>query len=128
MQESPLDRETTSVPRWVWSLFLCPADGRTTAVGFREDYNHYAYWGNGGFSWGVLYITGLIAMALQINPDLTEEEAFAYLHASSHDHLGGNFVNPKGFLERVAQAANQPHGGVSLFSCREALWEFRQLF
>ena len=66
-------------------------------------------------------------MALQINPDLTEEEAFAYLHASSHDHLGGNFVNPKGFLERVAQAANQPHGGVSLFSCRGPFGSFVNL-
>ena len=70
---------------------IVPADNRTTAIGYLNDIEHYAYFGEGGFSWGVPYITGVIAMGLQIDPDLTEEEAFKYLHESAYDHLGGTY-------------------------------------
>ena len=87
---------------------IVPADNRTTAVGYLYDPNHRVYWGEGGFSWGVPYITGVIAMGLQIDPDLTEEEAFRYLRESAHNHLGGYFINPKGFLELVAENCQNP--------------------
>lgn len=87
---------------------VVPGDNRTSAAGYLNDPNHYIYWGQGGQSWGVPYITGLIAMTLQINPDLTEAEAFHYLHATADDHLGAKLVNPRRFLESVASAANHP--------------------
>lgn len=82
---------------------LVPADFRTTAEGYKGDPRQYAYWGNGGFSWGVPYITGVIAMGLQIDPKLTEKEAFEYLHESSHSYLNGDMINPEGFLKLVKQ-------------------------
>ncbi len=88
---------------------IVPADNRTTAIGYLNDIEHYAYFGEGGFSWGVPYITGVIAMGLQIDPDLTEEEAFKYLHESAYDHLGGDFINPKGFLELVKENCKNPN-------------------
>ena len=89
-------------------VLIVPADNRTTAIGYLGDPNHLAYWGEGGYSWGVPFITGVIAMGLQINPDLTEEEAFRYLHESAYDHLGGDFINPRGFLELVEQHCPSP--------------------
>lgn len=88
---------------------IVPADCRTVAVGYRDNTKHYEYDGAmGGLSWGVPFITGVIAMGLQINPKLTEEEAFRYLHESAHDHLGGDFINPEGFLELVKKYKNHP--------------------
>lgn len=86
---------------------LVPADFRTTAAGYKEDPKHYIYWGNGGFSWGVPYITGVITMGLQINPDLTEEEAFKYLHQSADKYLNGDLINPEGFINMVKQNCAQ---------------------
>ena len=87
---------------------IVPADNRTTAVGYLNDVSHYAYWSEGGFSWGVPYIVGVITMGLQIDPDLTEEEAFKYLHESAHDHLGGDFINPQGFIQKVKENCDNP--------------------
>lgn len=87
---------------------IVPADFRTTAMGYDNDISHYAYWSEGGFSWGVPFITGVIAMGLQINPNLTEKEAFEYLHKSAYNHLGGDFINPKGFLEMVRANCTNP--------------------
>jgi len=84
---------------------IVPADGRTTAAGYLGDPDHYIYWAEGGFSWAVPYVVGLMAMALQLDPDLTEEEIFFHLHSTAHEHLGADFVNPRGFLESVAAAA-----------------------
>lgn len=43
------------------------------------------------------YVVGLMAMALQLDPDLTEEEIFFHLHSTAHEHLGADFVNPRAF-------------------------------
>jgi hypothetical protein len=86
---------------WIKGRLLVPADFRTTAVGHRGDTKQYAYWGNGGFSWGVPFITGVITMGLQINPELTEDKAFEYLSASADKFLDGCMINSKGFLEMV---------------------------
>lgn len=53
------------------------------------------------------YVVGLIAMAMQIDPDLTEEEVFFHLHSTAHEYLDGDFVNPRAFLEPVAAAAGR---------------------
>lgn len=89
-------------------LFV-PADFRTTAEGYKNDPKQYAYWGSGGFSWGVPYITGVITMALQINPNLTESEAFKYLYKSGYDFNGGKLINPEGFISMVKQNCTNPH-------------------
>jgi len=87
---------------------IVPADNRTTAVGHEKGPYHYAYWGEGGFSWGVPYITGVITMGLQINPNLTEKEAFKYLHESAYKYLGGDLINPGGFIRMVKQNCTNP--------------------
>lgn len=80
---------------------IVPADCRTTAIGHNYDSRQYAYWGEADPSWGVPYIVGVITMGLQINPNLTEAEAFKYLHQSAHSYLGGDMINPEGFIELV---------------------------
>jgi hypothetical protein len=80
---------------------IVPADGRTTAAGYLVDPDHYVYWAEGGFSWAVPYVVGLIAMALQIDPDLTAEGVFFHLHSTAHEHLGGDFANPRAFWKAL---------------------------
>ena len=102
---------------WKPSMFnnqlIVPADHRTTAIGYNGDPKHYAYFGEGGFSWGVPYITGVITMALQINPKLTEKEAFEYLHKSADKFMDGDVINPEAFLNMVRQNCSNPLNVVS---------------
>lgn len=88
-------------------LFV-PADFRTTASGYLNDKTQYIYWGHGGISWSVPYVTGVIAMGLQADPGLTEEKAFEYLHRSRHPFRGGGFINPEGFLALVRENCPNP--------------------
>jgi serine protease AprX len=89
------------------SLFV-PADFRTTGSGYLNDKTQYIYWGSGGFSWGVPYITGVITMGLQIDPGLTEQKAFEYLRQSWHPFSGGGIINPEGFLQLVRDNCTNP--------------------
>lgn len=85
-----------------------PADNRTTASGYLDDKNQYIYWGEGGVSWTIPYITGVITMGLQIDPNLTEGKAFEYLRQSWHPFSGGGIINPEGFLKLVRDNCLKP--------------------
>ncbi|MBU3190292.1 hypothetical protein K9O30_01820 [Clostridium bowmanii] len=99
--------------QWQSDMFkgrlIVPADFRTTAAGYKSEPNHYIYWGNGGFSWGVPYITGVITMGLQINSNLTEKEALQFLHEGSNKYLNEDMINPEGFLNLVKQNCANPN-------------------
>lgn len=77
-------------------------DQRTTASYKGED--KYTYWGNAGISWAEPYLAGVIAMALQINPDLKREEIYnLILKTATEFDAGKKIVNPKTFIEKVKE-------------------------
>lgn len=78
-----------------------PDAGRTTAVGYakKDSYTYWAY--DGGLSWTVPYVVGTIALGLQVDPDLTKEDAIQYLKDSATITSCGKVINPEGFINLV---------------------------
>lgn len=89
--------------------FYVPDSGRTYAVGYKNKENHYEYTQHGGLSWAVPYVVGTIALGLQVDPDLTKEDALKYLYESGHDFHNGKMINPEGFIQLVQKNAINPH-------------------
>lgn len=87
------------------ALFV-PTGGRTTASGWPEKNDTYAYWTGGGLSWAVPYIVGTTALGLQIDPALTKEQAIKYLMESAYPRKNGGIINPEGFVQLVEK--NKP--------------------
>ena len=88
---------------------LCVPIARTYAAGYIADKNFYQFTQNGGQSWSVPYIVGVITMGLQVNPNLTKQQAMKYLYDSGYDFQGGKIINPEGFIELVKQNCANPH-------------------
>lgn len=61
----------------------------------------YLFWSQGGFSWGAPFIAGVVALGLQVNPDLTEEQIEQLLYTSGWDFYRGKLINPHGFVQAV---------------------------
>ena len=76
-----------------------PIDNRTTADYTGE--NDYAFWADGGLSWGAPYLAGVIALGFQVNPNLEEKEIYQYLRETGTPFNGGFIVNPKAFIKKV---------------------------
>lgn len=79
---------------------IIPCDYRTVASNTGPE--EYMYNGKGGMSWAVPYLSGLFALALQINPDLTKQEmADAMNKTAVGNKKGLKVLNPRGFIEAV---------------------------
>ncbi|MBT4482505.1 MAG: peptidase [Candidatus Latescibacteria bacterium] len=79
---------------------IVPADFRTT--GNNKDTTHYTYWGDGGFSWAIPYLTGLAGLAWGIDESLTIEQIFGFLVETKTETASGKLViNPNGFIDAV---------------------------
>ena len=79
---------------------IIPCDYRTMASNTGP--NEFMYNGKGGLSWAVPYLTGLFALAFQINPNLTKEEiANAINNTAVKNKKGFKVVNPKGFINAI---------------------------
>ncbi len=52
---------------------LLPSSHRTVAEDYADGVKSYAYWGVGGLSWGIPYLCGVMALAWQINPNISFE-------------------------------------------------------
>lgn len=87
-------------------LFYVPSSGRTTATGDHGDSKETIYWTNGGLSWTVPYIEGVIALGLQVDPTLEMDKAYQYLLDSGTPFRKGKMINPAGFVAMVE--ANKP--------------------
>lgn len=62
----------------------------------------YMYNGKGGMSWAVPYLSGLFALALQVNPDLTKEKIVDVINkTATMNKKGLKVINPKGFIEAI---------------------------
>ena len=62
----------------------------------------YQYTGIGGISWTVPYLSGVLAMGWQINPELTGSELMDMVYASAYvADNNQKIINPKAFIEMV---------------------------
>lgn len=71
---------------------------------FKGDYA-YRYEGKGGKSWAVPYVSGVLALGWQINPELDGETMKDLLFQSSWvNEEGLHFINPPAFIEAVRKS------------------------
>ena len=93
---SPAHWWKDSVPQ----LVLVPESGRTTAS--QDGYSQYTYWSEGGLSWTMPYMLGLYAIAIEIDPALTQDELRTLVTTTAH--ISDNdlpIVDPVAFVSAV---------------------------
>jgi len=79
---------------------IIPCDYRTMASNGGSE--EYMYNGKGGMSWAVPFLSGLFALAFQVNPNLAKEEiADAINTTASVSKKGLKVVNPRAFIEAI---------------------------
>jgi hypothetical protein len=79
---------------------VVPSDYRTMASWKGAD--EYMYTGKGGLSWSVPYLAGLFALALQVNPDLSQQKLVDLVNKNtSANKKGLRVINPREFIEAV---------------------------
>jgi len=77
---------------------IVPSDHRTVASSL-VDKGQYVYMGRGGISWSVPYLAGVYAMALQVNPNLTNEDLSILIDETAITTAAGlRVLNPKGII------------------------------
>ncbi len=82
------------------STIIVPGDFKTTA-GNSSD-NDYVYWGEGGFSWVMPYVTGLATLSWQVNPNLTFDQIIDKLIESKTTTSEGLYIiNPVKFMDSI---------------------------
>src|SRR5690242_19186505 len=90
---------------------LVPMDARATASPTGE--SDYAFYSSGGWSWCVPYISGLYALACQVNPEITAETFWAAALKTGHtipvDRGGkqvdlGTIVDPVALIDALSHA------------------------
>ena len=85
-----------------------PAARRTTAEEYDQGKFSYQYDGQGGYSWSMPYLAGVLAMGWQVNPDLTGEELLDMALASAYIADGNaKVINPQAFIEMVKLSLNE---------------------
>lgn len=84
-----------------------PIDNRTSAS--YEGDKDYVFWGRGGLSWGAPYLAGVIALGLQVDDMLNEEEIFKLLKETGTPFNRGVIVNPTAFIGKIRE--NKANGG-----------------
>jgi subtilisin family serine protease len=80
------------------TLFV-PVDNRTTSSYLADD--AYIFWSKGGLSWGAPYVAGVVALGIQVDPSLTNQEISQLLYETGSDFFGGKLINPSGFIESI---------------------------
>jgi hypothetical protein len=87
-----------------------PIDNRTTA-GF-EGAKDYAFFADGGLSWGAPYLAGVIALGYQVDPHVDIETVFAYLRETGTPFIQeGWIVNPHGFIKKIRETKTERAAG-----------------
>lgn len=85
-----------------------PAARRTTAEEYDQGRFSNQYDGQGGYSWSMPYLAGVLAMGWQINPDLTAEELLELLFSSAYVTEGNaKVISPPAFIEMVKLSSNK---------------------
>ncbi len=85
------------------SEIIVPSDYRTMASSWRKE-GQYMYNGRGGISWSVPYLAGLYALALQVNPNIEQEEIAKIIKETAIVNKRGlKIINPKGIIDLVKE-------------------------
>ncbi|SMC40534.1 S8 family serine peptidase [Papillibacter cinnamivorans] len=83
-------------------VVFAPTSARTTAEEYSAGHESYQYTGQGGLSWGIPYIAGVLALGWQTDPSLSNEEILSLLFESAYiDENGNKIVNPTAFISAV---------------------------
>lgn len=80
-------------------LIYVPCDNRTTASSSGK--SGYTFWANGGMSWVVPYLAGVITLAYQVNPNVQPDQMLRYLEDTGIPFNRGWIINPKGLIEKL---------------------------
>ncbi|WP_406547970.1 S8 family serine peptidase [Clostridium ljungdahlii] len=84
------------------SNIMVPLDFKTTADN-RSD-AAYVYWGEGGVSWAIPYVTGLAALAWQVKPNLTFDQILDKLIETKTTTSEGRYIiDPEKFINSIAK-------------------------
>jgi serine protease AprX len=84
-----------------------PTSLRTTAEEYNAGNFSYQFTGQGGLSWSVPYLSGVLAMGWQVNPDLTSAELLDMLFASAHVNEDNvKIIDPPAFIESIKRTIN----------------------
>ena len=78
-------------------VVFAPTSLRTVAESYDNINFGYTYCGVGGLSWGIPYITGLLCLGQQVNPQLSAEDIKEILLKTSKN----NVPNPQRFIEVI---------------------------
>ncbi len=79
---------------------IVPSDYRTMAS--RKGDKEYVYNAKGGWSWAIPYFAGVFALALQVKPDLTNEEFLEIVRKTAGTTKKGfKVINPVGIIEEM---------------------------
>ncbi len=85
---------------------IVPSDYRTMASMKGND--EYVYNAKGGWSWAVPYYAGVFALALQVNPDLTNEKFLEIVkRTAGKTKKGFKVINPPGIIEEVKKTVEK---------------------
>ena len=84
-----------------------PVSFRTTAEEYTRGIISYQYAGEGGISWSVPYLSGVLALGWQLRPDLTSSQLLDLIFNSAYltgDHL--KIIDPVAFIDMVRLTSN----------------------
>lgn len=86
------------------NIIFAPASFRTLAQEFIKGEYCYRYDGIGGQSWAVPYVSGVLALGWQVNPELDGETMKSLLFQTSWvNEEGLHFINPTAYIEAVSK-------------------------
>jgi hypothetical protein len=85
-------------------LLFVPTNRRTMAEEYEANLHSFLYTGQGGLSWSMPYVSGVLAMGWQVNPGLGNDEILRILFETAYvDTEGYQYVNPPAFIEAIKQ-------------------------
>ncbi|MDD4493501.1 MAG: WG repeat-containing protein [Eubacteriales bacterium] len=83
-------------------FIYAPTSFRTTAEHYDADSESYQYTGQGGLSWGIPYVAGVLALGWQVDPKLTNEEIISILFETAYTDKGCfTIINPPAFIAEI---------------------------
>ncbi len=99
---------TKCIPQWDGPInaphkrIYVPMSHRSMAIENDDLIFSYQYVGQGGVSWTVPYLSGVLAMGWQVNPTLTSSELLELVYASAYvTEENHAIINPQAFIELV---------------------------
>lgn len=85
-----------------------PMSHRSMAIENRDPIFSYQYVGQGGMSWTVPYLSGVLAMGWQVNPALTSSQLLDLVYASAYiTDDNHTIINPQAFIAMVRLTLNK---------------------